>query len=244
MPTFSGKPSESVDEFIFRAKLLMEGICIGYTTASNHSRVVAILAANLREGAASWYHAQVVIDHVRFADIESLANALRREFVPPDQQFRLRAELKLCRQHGSVDEYVRDFRRLMAQIHQMSPMDQVDRFCDGLKSETRKEVMYLRCSKLAEAIAAAQAFERTRFQSSTDRGRSGHACQHGPAHRAANDGPTHMGISAVDTRSISKEQCRRQNLCFNCKRGDHRIRNCPRSKQPQNSGHQGNEEAR
>ncbi|KAE9336615.1 hypothetical protein PF008_g12934 [Phytophthora fragariae] len=107
----------------------------------------------------------------------------------------------------------------------MSPMDQVDRFCDGLKSESRKEMVYLRCSTLAEAIAATQAFERTYFQSSTDRGRSGYASQRGPAHRAANDDATPMDIPAVDTRSISKEQFRRQNLCFYCKRDDHRISN-------------------
>ncbi|KAG6947200.1 hypothetical protein JG688_00015644 [Phytophthora aleatoria] len=54
MPTFSGKPTESVDEFIFRAKLFMDGKCIDYTAATNMQRVIAILAANLRNGAASY----------------------------------------------------------------------------------------------------------------------------------------------------------------------------------------------
>lgn len=61
MPIFSGKPDELVDEFIFRAKLFMEGKGIDYVAAANQQRVIAILAANLRGGAASWYHARVVI---------------------------------------------------------------------------------------------------------------------------------------------------------------------------------------
>ncbi|KAF4029106.1 Retrotransposon gag protein [Phytophthora infestans] len=109
------------------------------------------------------------------------------EFVPSDQQFRLRAELKACHQRGSVEDYVREFRRLMAQIREMSAMDQVDRFCDDLKSEIRKEVMYRRCGTLSEVIAAAQAFEPS-------------------------DAPMPMDVSAVATRSISKEQCRREGL--------------------------------
>lgn len=239
MPTFSGKPSESVDEFIFRAKLFFEGKNIDYAAAANQQRVLAMLAANLRDGAASWYHAQVVIDHVRFVDIDELEEALRSEFVPPDQQFRLRSELKTCRQKGSVDEYVREFRRLMAHVRDMSALDQVDRFCDGLKPETRKEVMYLRCGSLAEAISAAQAFERTHFRSGPDRSRVPESRPR-PS-RSAFSGPTPMDISAVDTRSIDKEQCRSRNLCFYCKSTGHRIAQCPRRRQREQ---QGNENAR
>ncbi|KAI9989149.1 hypothetical protein PInf_019288 [Phytophthora infestans] len=61
MPIFSGKPDELVDKFIFRAKLFMEGKGIDYVAAANQQRVIAILAANLRGGAASWYPARVVI---------------------------------------------------------------------------------------------------------------------------------------------------------------------------------------
>ncbi|KAI9980523.1 hypothetical protein PInf_030160 [Phytophthora infestans] len=151
--------------------------------------------------------------------VDALADAIREEFVPSDQQFRLRAELKACHQRGSVEDYVREFRRLMAQIREMSAMDQVDRFCDDLKSEIRKEVMYRRCGTLSEVIAAAQVFEPS-------------------------DAPMPMDISAVATRSISKEQCRREGLCFYCKRTGHRIGQCPRRTSTQGGGYPGNEQAR
>ncbi|KAF4033646.1 putative retrotransposon gag domain-containing protein [Phytophthora infestans] len=128
----------------------------------------------------------------------------------------------------------------MAHIREMSAMDQVDRFCDGLKSETRKEVMYLRCGTLSEAIAAAQAFERTHFHSSSEPRR----VSRGGTPRSASDAPIPRDVSAVDTRSISKEQCRREGLGFYCKRTEHRIGQCPRRTSTQGGKYPGNEQAR
>ncbi|KAE9211044.1 hypothetical protein PF005_g11152 [Phytophthora fragariae] len=118
----------------------------------------------------------------------------------------------------------------------MSAMDQVDRFSDGSKSETRKEVMYLRWSTLAEAISAAQAFDRNRA--------SNNSRHQGNSHRAATDGPTPKDVSAVGTRSISKEQCRRQNLCYCCKVSGHRIGQCPHRKPGRGQQQQGNDSDR
>ncbi|EEY58556.1 uncharacterized protein PITG_10643 [Phytophthora infestans T30-4] len=174
MPTYHGRPHES-----------------------NGPRVVAMLAANFRDGAASWYHAKVMVEH----------------------QFRLRAELRQCQQRGSVDDYV-------------------DHFCEGLKSETKKEVMYLRCATLADAIAAAQAYERTHF--SGERGRQPSSSRVA----AASDGPTPMDLSVVDSRQIDKRTCRERNLCFYCKEVGHRIANCPRSNGQNRGRAQGNGVAR
>ncbi|POM72556.1 LOW QUALITY PROTEIN: hypothetical protein PHPALM_10706, partial [Phytophthora palmivora] len=60
MPTFHGRPQESVAEFIFRAKLFMRGKGINFEDPQQGSRIVAMLAANLRDGAASWYHAKIM----------------------------------------------------------------------------------------------------------------------------------------------------------------------------------------
>ncbi|POM60494.1 hypothetical protein PHPALM_30651 [Phytophthora palmivora] len=201
MPTYHGHPHESVDVFIIRAKLFMQGKCIDFTNPQNGPRVVAMLAANFRDGAASWYHAK---------------------------QSRLRAELRKCKQRGSVDDYVKDFRRLMAQIHGMHALDRVDHFGEGLKSETKKEVMYLRCSTLAEAIATAQAYERTHFGSDRSRHPTNLLSGRGTVAPRTPDGPTPMDISAMDSRQIDKNTCRERNLCFYCKENGHRIASCPR----------------
>ncbi|GMF24224.1 unnamed protein product [Phytophthora fragariaefolia] len=72
MPTYHGRPNESVDEFIFRAKLFMQGKCIDFTNPHNGSRVVAMLATNFRDGAASWYHAKVMVEHVTYSSLDEL----------------------------------------------------------------------------------------------------------------------------------------------------------------------------
>ncbi|OWZ20061.1 hypothetical protein PHMEG_0005583 [Phytophthora megakarya] len=156
-----------------------------------------------------------MVKQVIYSTLDELHAALVAEFVPPDQQFRLRAELRQCVQYGSVDDYVKDFRRLTAQIHGIHPLDQVDHFCEGLKSETKMEVMYLRCGTLASAIAAAQAYKRTHFAAR-------HATQALPPQGVASpatETPTPMDRSVMDGRRIDKRQCREQNLCFYCKKG-------------------------
>ncbi|KAF4038225.1 hypothetical protein GN244_ATG09642, partial [Phytophthora infestans] len=69
MPHFSGMPDESVDEFIFRAKMFMQGKNLNYDDQRNDARVVAMLASSLRAGAASWYHTRVAIEQRPIANI-------------------------------------------------------------------------------------------------------------------------------------------------------------------------------
>ncbi|GLD97283.1 hypothetical protein PINS_up005966 [Pythium insidiosum] len=167
MPVYHGRPDESVEEFFFHARLFMEGKNIDYTAAQNQARLVAMLAVNLKDGAASWYHHRVIVDGDPVHTLLDFQGALEREFVPPDQQQRLRAALKQCRQTGGIEDYVARFRRLIAQVREMSQIDMIDRFVDGLKRGTQQEVNYLRCATLTAAIEAARAFERTHFNRSS-----------------------------------------------------------------------------
>lgn len=100
-----------------------------------------MLAANFRGAVASWYHNKVVVDTFP-STVTMFYTALTSEFVPPDQQFRVRLALKNSRQQGSIDDYVARCRHIMSPVCEMSALDQVDRFCDGLKPGTRKEVAY------------------------------------------------------------------------------------------------------
>ncbi|GMG14573.1 unnamed protein product [Phytophthora fragariaefolia] len=189
MPTFYGRLSKTVDEFIFRAKLFMQGKSIDYTEPHNGPRVVAVLPANLRDGAASWSHAKVMVEQVEFSDID---------------------DLKAAQTRGSVDDYAKEFRRIIAQIHGMHSLDQVDHFCGGQKSETRKEAMYLRCATLAAAIASVQAFESKHF--SSERVRSSRLRD--AISPGLGEEPSPMDLSVVDSRQIDKRMCRERHLCF------------------------------
>lgn len=155
MPTFHGRPNESVDEFIFEAKIFMNGKNIDYTRPENQGRVVAMLASNLRTGAVSWYHRRIMVENNPISTINDFEQALNDELIPPDQQQRSGAVFRACRQTGHVDDYVARFRKIIAQVREMTQLDKVDRFVEGLKPETRMEINYLLCATLSEAIAAA-----------------------------------------------------------------------------------------
>ncbi|KAI9908857.1 hypothetical protein PsorP6_015142 [Peronosclerospora sorghi] len=127
MPTYHGRPDESVDEFIFEAKFYMSGKSIDYNRHDNQARLVAMLASNLRSGAASWYHSRVMVDQRPIMDIDEFERVLTADFIPPDQQRPLRAAIRACRQTGHVDAYVARFRKIIAQVREMSQLDKVDR---------------------------------------------------------------------------------------------------------------------
>ncbi|OWZ09790.1 hypothetical protein PHMEG_00017452 [Phytophthora megakarya] len=188
MATFSSLPEESVDEFMFAAKLFMQGKNVDYTSPSNNGRVVVMLATNLWGGAASWYHSRVAID----------------QHPLEGHQYRIRAALRKCKQIGTIDVYVAQFRRLIAHVRELSQLDQLDHFC----AETSKGVCYLRCKTRSKVISHAQAFERAHFSLSLP-----------------------MGISSVTLRDVFKEMCRQHRLCFYCKGSGHRIRDCPKKPQ-------------
>ncbi|KAJ0392179.1 hypothetical protein P43SY_011886 [Pythium insidiosum] len=205
---------------MFRAKLFLRGKNIDYTRPDYQDRVVATLAGNLRDGAASWYHTRVEIDQDPIHDIDEFERALWDEFIPSDQQQRLRATLRACKQTGSVEDYVARFRQVIAQIRDMSQIDKIDHFVTGLKPETQKEVSYLSCLTLKQAIAAAQAYERSHFtDTATRRSRPPRVPE-----------PEPMDISQVSARPPN-EMCRRQGRCFYCREPGHRIAQCPKKRQ-------------
>uniref|UniRef100_A0AAV1TKQ5 Uncharacterized protein n=1 Tax=Peronospora matthiolae TaxID=2874970 RepID=A0AAV1TKQ5_9STRA len=73
MPVYSGLPNESVEEFIFRAKLFMHGKNLNYHQPQNHQRVVAMMASNLKGAAASWYHTGISVDGKQIYTLEERA---------------------------------------------------------------------------------------------------------------------------------------------------------------------------
>ncbi|GLE03146.1 hypothetical protein PINS_up012025 [Pythium insidiosum] len=237
MPTFWGKPSENFDGYVFGAKVYMRGCNIDYTRAENQPRVVAIMCSGLRGGAASFLTHRLMIDNLPIRDLDEFESVFSEEFVPSDQQQRLRAALRACRQSGAIEDYVARFREIIMQIRQMSQLDQVDHFIAGFKPETQKEVNYLNCETLRDAIAAAQAYERAHFGGAAPRrprtARLQDAEPMDVSYVTAPVGDETLDVAQFASRPArpSMEACRRQGLCFYCREAGHRISVCPRKKQ-------------
>ncbi|KAI9917091.1 hypothetical protein PsorP6_018061 [Peronosclerospora sorghi] len=155
-----------------------------------------MVASNLKGHAAAWF----TFNQDQFTTLSALDDALQARFIPPDLQERLRAErfCEACQLYWTG--------RL---LQDMSEIDQITWFVHGLVTRTREEVSYRRCAKVSNAISVALEFERSLTQPRMTR-------------RDAQP----MEIDNVHMRQPSREDCRRKNFCFRCKKPGHRINDC------------------
>ncbi|KAG6619864.1 Gag/polymerase/env Polyprotein [Phytophthora cinnamomi] len=233
MPTFSGKKGDSLDLFLDRVLMYLEAKNIDYNASHNQQRVVAMVASHLKEPAAYWYYASMS----SLTTMDTLAEGLRREFVPINLQARLHSELQQLRQRKctDLDDYIAQFRQLLSQIRGMGDLDQVTWFVQGRVQKTREEVIYRRCQTVSDAMAVAQQYGRSHPNNYPDRmeganrwvqrGRSSARFAR-PRLAPQSNQPEPMEIGIVQ---VSREECRRKRLCNYRKQAGHMLNRCPKS---------------
>ncbi|KAI9909672.1 hypothetical protein PsorP6_014664 [Peronosclerospora sorghi] len=168
---------------------------------------------NSKGQAAAWF----TFNQDHFTTLNEFADALQAEFIPPDLQERLRAErfrLKQANCNG-LEDYVSRFRTIICQVEDMSEIDQITWFVHGLVTRTREEVSYRRCATVSNAFSVALEFERSNTQPRMTRRDD----------RGMNLAEP-MEIDNVHMRQPSREDCRRKNLCFRCKKPGHPMNDC------------------
>jgi hypothetical protein len=111
-------------------------------------------ATYLRDAAWHWYDTRLRKtgpgNCPPFATWEALTSTPRSEF--QHHQTHLRDQLRFLVQTGSVADYLKVFRRIAAQITDLSEAEKVDRFVAGLKKETREEIRYRDPKEFALAV--------------------------------------------------------------------------------------------
>ncbi|OWZ09351.1 Retroelement pol Polyprotein [Phytophthora megakarya] len=112
------------------------------------------MVSNRTGQAAAWY----ITQQHEIADISALAAALRREFITPDLQERLRDSLYQLKQRECRDlhEYVTKYRQLISRVKAMGELYKTTLSTRGFVSQTRLEVAYRRRSTVHQAINAHQ----------------------------------------------------------------------------------------
>jgi hypothetical protein len=168
MPTYSGQLGESLELFLDQARLFFEAKNIDYTHADNARRVLAMMVSNLKGQAAAWH----ITQQSTINDIDELAEALRREFIPTDLQERLRDALYGLKQREcrELPEYVTKHRQLICRVEDMSELDKITLFNRCLVMNTRAEVVYRRCQSVHDAISIAMEYERSHPQTQNGNG--------------------------------------------------------------------------
>ncbi|CAI5714125.1 unnamed protein product [Peronospora farinosa] len=114
-----------------------------------------------------------------------------------------------------LPDYVCKFRHVVTQVRKMSELDQIMYFLRGLTGRTREEVQYRRCTTLSEAITVALDFHLLILSDIPEEYRT-------------------IKQGTGRTKTIpSRDECRRQNLCFKCGSQNHRSAQC-NHRQPRN----------
>ncbi|KAF0692821.1 Aste57867_16137 [Aphanomyces stellatus] len=163
MPQYKGQVGENLDLFMWNVKVFFAAKNLDADAPGNQKRCMAMIVASLRGVAGSWYQDYVTRTGVPPSNLLQLETLLRAEFVPPDLQERLRDKLAGLSQKScvSLEEYISRCREVMVQVRDMSELDKVMWFNRGLRSKTKIEVNYRRCTTVSQAMAVALEFEPT-----------------------------------------------------------------------------------
>ena len=176
MPQFHGRMGESVELYFDQVVQYLQAKNIDYQDPSQNTRILAMVASNLKHNAHAWYR----IHKESITDVTGLIDGLTQEFVPPDLQERLRDQLYSLHQRKcpSLEDYISRFRNAIMQVKDMSELDKITYFVRGLVSPTKEEVQYRRCQTVSEAISVALEYDRSHSSYSGFRGRQMNRHQH------------------------------------------------------------------
>ena len=166
--------------------------------------------------AAAWWYTRVrsnIVPNSR-NDLEAV---LIQEFVPLDSFQRSRDKLRNLFQRTSVSSYLFEFRNIVFTITGMSEVEQVDRFCQGLKLNVRLAVLNAGVQSINEA---------SRITLNVDSALFGAGMYHACSKEAS--GPTLLEIGNFEQRKRDRER----NACFKCHKVGCRPYKCA-NKSPQ-----------
>ncbi|KAF1319537.1 Retroelement pol polyprotein, partial [Globisporangium splendens] len=228
LPSYGGALHESYALFYEQVEQYFEARNVDWRSSHLCKRVLATLAGALRGAAAQWY----IMKKADISTVDEFFEELEREFVPADFQVRLRDRLRALNQKScqGLSDYVTKFSYTMTQVEEMSELDKVVYFTQGMLSNTRKEVQYRRCETLAAAVTVALDFERAHFgvSSNVERsnrgvGRSYHQRRTESARRSYDEA---VPMEVDNVQVITRDECMRKNLCFYCRKEGHRKAEC------------------
>ncbi|KAF1314711.1 Retroelement pol polyprotein, partial [Globisporangium splendens] len=245
LPHFSGAIGESVDLYFDHVMRFLAAKNINWEDESNGPRIVAMMTANFRGNAAAWY----MLNRDKVNDIQELMHHLTKEFVPRDNQRRLRDKLYNLRQSRchSLEDYIGKYCMLLMQIREISELDKITYFTRGLLPQLGREVECRHCDDISECFSVALEYDRTYFggsfrQQSDNRQRFSprpsppprfrphsqpfpshdHPIRSFPRH----DGPEPMEIDTAQIRRSHQAPNRPHKRCSYCKKPGHLIHEC------------------
>jgi hypothetical protein len=225
-PFFYGKEKENVMTWVFQVEEIFNARHI------NEADRIHYAAGLLKDAALQWYHN--MIRNIRegrrppLKDWNELVKELEYAFQPPHQQQLLRRQLRQLKQTSTVQEYVYRFRNLLGQVTEMSEMDRITYFIEGLKGQTKAKVNYKAPATLEEAIHIAVTYDTAMFDRPSRMETKPNMRRDNNQYKnySESTNTTYMDLSVLDTRK-NKDELKQKGLCYSCKKHGHRFYECP-----------------
>src|SRR5579884_4246575 len=233
LPTYSEESSENVLVWIMQTKtvFLAQGI-------TDEKTQVQYAATSFTDAALHWYlnRCKANNDATPFENWDTFVTALQEAFQPPHYQQHLRRQLRLLRQTGSVQDYGTKFRNIVGQITDMSALDQITYFIEGLKPATKMEISYQAPETLEDAWKLAIRYDTAMYGQGRplglpSRNNNNHCSQN--SHRShQNNGPIPMELDQAESHYNNRRNNNNQKnnkpkgTCYNCDKPDHFAKNC------------------
>ncbi|KAK3011144.1 hypothetical protein RJ639_012869 [Escallonia herrerae] len=148
------RDAKELENFLFDIKQYFRAIRV-----DSEATKVSMAAMYLVGDAKLWWrkkYAEIEDGSCVINTWEILKRELKSQFFPENTAFNARKALLECKHTGSVREYCQAFSALMLDISDMSAVDRLFFFMEGLKPWARTELNRRRVNNLNEAIIAAE----------------------------------------------------------------------------------------
>ena len=144
---FRGKPSDNLDEWFFTMERFFKK---GGIPAHEQ---VDYAVDYLKDNGLTTYRS---FDERELTSWSKFKRMMNDCYQPKNLQKALRKQLSDLKQEGSIQDYIHDFDRIMNQVREMSEVDKIDRFIDGLHPRTKNKVAFEEPMTLGDAKTLAQ----------------------------------------------------------------------------------------
>ncbi|POM58471.1 Hypothetical protein PHPALM_36876 [Phytophthora palmivora] len=161
LPTLKGKRNEDVRQWLYQVETLCR--IHGHDAADSNSTLPAIAGTATEEPASGWFlfwASRTLPEQQTWNQftIDALSH-----FEASNNQAVLRQKLRQLRQVGDIEKYNGKYSSLIFRVENMSKVDQISYYYDGLKHATQAYVKLQNPTSLSEAMDQAVKYEMSHF---------------------------------------------------------------------------------